>query len=206
MPYFSVSTGGFYHDDVHGAPRTRVPDPNWKRPTRKVMRPVLEAVPERKLVPHPQKVKDPDGKIVKIWVDDPDWKRPEVEVEEPDQDAEHPYIEIDNPDCRLPDDAVEVTEDEHRALMEAHAGGKVIVAGEDGRPVAADTPSPTTEALWASLRRERDDLLARSDWTQCDDSPLDVKVKAKWKTYRHALREITKQTDPAKIVWPKPPG
>lgn len=42
------------------------------------------------------------------------------------------------------------------------------------------------EAL--SRRRERDELLKSSDWTQVADAPVD---KAAWATYRQALRDIT---------------
>jgi hypothetical protein len=45
-------------------------------------------------------------------------------------------------------------------------------------------------------------MLKDSDWTQVADAPVD---KTNWATYRQELRDITKQTDPFKIEWPKQP-
>ena len=39
-------------------------------------------------------------------------------------------------------------------------------------------------------RNERDVLLAASDWTQANDSPLSTEVKTSWATYRTALRNL----------------
>jgi len=44
----------------------------------------------------------------------------------------------------------------------------------------------------AELRRRRNELLAETDWTQNRDVTLTN--DADWKTYRQALRDITKQT------------
>lgn len=40
-------------------------------------------------------------------------------------------------------------------------------------------------------RTKRNQLLADSDWTQMNDSPLTDEAKASWATYRTALRDIT---------------
>ena len=57
----------------------------------------------------------------------------------------------------------------------------------------------------ASLREQRNQLLAETDWM----GNSDVTMSADWKTYRQALRDITKQTprDDAlsNITWPKKP-
>lgn len=50
----------------------------------------------------------------------------------------------------LPVDAVEITEEQHRALLQAQSTGKVIQAGADGMPVALDPPSPTFDAIKAA--------------------------------------------------------
>jgi transposase len=42
----------------------------------------------------------------------------------------------------IPADAVEISADEHRALLTAQAQGKVIQPDENGRPVAVDPPAP----------------------------------------------------------------
>ena len=67
-------------------------------------------------------------------------------------------------------------------------------------------PQPTTAAAWEQVRAERDGLLSRSDWTQMPDSPLSTAQKTAWAVYRQALRDITKQADPAAVVWPVEPG
>ena len=55
------------------------------------------------------------------------------------------------------------------------------------------------------LRRQRDQLLAETDWM----GNSDVTMSADWKTYRQALRDITKQTPSddtlSNITWPKKP-
>lgn len=55
----------------------------------------------------------------------------------------------------------------------------------------------------ANVRAERDGLLARSDWTQVADAPVDATA---WATYRQALRDITDQAGfPNEINWPAKP-
>ena len=49
------------------------------------------------------------------------------------------------------------------------------------------------------LREHRNRLLAQSDWTVMPDSPLSDSKQADWKTYRQALRDITKTAKP-KII------
>ena len=43
----------------------------------------------------------------------------------------------------------------------------------------------------ASLRNERNRLLAESDWAVLPDSPLSDSDKTAWETYRQELRDIT---------------
>jgi hypothetical protein len=45
-----------------------------------------------------------------------------------------------------------------------------------------------------TVRRKRSGLLAESDWTQFNDSPLSAEKKLEWATYRQALRDITNTT------------
>lgn len=56
------------------------------------------------------------------------------------------------------------------------------------------------------IRSIRNQLLAACDWTQLPDAPLSRAQKARWKTYRKALRDVTDgATDPAEIQWPARP-
>lgn len=53
-------------------------------------------------------------------------------------------------------------------------------------------------------KRNRDEKLSASDWTQLPDVPL--VTKEAWATYRQALRDITKQPGfPLDIQWPTQP-
>ena len=46
------------------------------------------------------------------------------------------------------------------------------------------------EYLKVFNKQERNDLLAASDWTQANDSPLSTEAKTSWATYRTALRDL----------------
>ena len=57
----------------------------------------------------------------------------------------------------------------------------------------------------ADLRQQRNQLLAETDWM----GNSDVTMSTDWKTYRQALRDITKTTPAddalSNITWPKKP-
>ena len=55
---------------------------------------------------------------------------------------------------------------------------------------------------WATIREQRDQLLAASDYTQVADAPGDTSA---WATYRQALRDIPSQSDVDNITWPQEP-
>ena len=61
-----------------------------------------------------------------------------------------------------------------------------------------------TAQAWKCVRKQRDTLIAETDWVGGSDVP-DV-LKTKWNTYRQALRDITSQTDPENITWPTKPS
>jgi len=58
--------------------------------------------------------------------------------------------------------------------------------------------------MWGEIREKRDELLLETDWTQNPDVP--DATKAKWQTYRQALRDIPSQSDPYNITWPTRPS
>lgn len=78
------------------------------------------------------------------------------------------------------------------------------MAGEYG-PVAAYIHSEPTEAEKAAVARiKRDSLLAATDWTQLPDVP--DSTRAKWASYRQALRDVPEQIGfPSEITWPTSP-
>jgi hypothetical protein len=51
-------------------------------------------------------------------------------------------------------------------------------------------PDATNEQKWEQIRNWRNYELARTDWTQVADAPVD---KAAWATYRQALRDLPVQ-------------
>jgi hypothetical protein len=73
---------------------------------------------------------------------------------------------------------------------------------EDGDfpPVIVRPPYDETAA---SVRKQRTDKLAASDWTQLSDAPINSSV---WASYRQQLRDITAQAGfPWEINWPVAP-
>lgn len=49
----------------------------------------------------------------------------------------------------IPADAVEITVEEHQALLEGQSQGKIISADKNGKPVLKDPPPPTPEQIVA---------------------------------------------------------
>lgn len=63
-----------------------------------------------------------------------------------------------------------------------------------------------TEILATQYRKERDALLASSDFTQLVDAPFSDEQKQAWAEYRQALRDLTKQEGfPVTCVFPTQP-
>ena len=62
---------------------------------------------------------------------------------------------------------------------------------------------------WTRIRRERDRLLAESDWTQANDTPLASGKVTEWGTYRTSLRDLpsdqSSKTKYSDITWPTKP-
>jgi len=57
------------------------------------------------------------------------------------------------------------------------------------------------------VRIERNYRLTDTDWTRMDDNGLSTSKKTEWKTYRQALRDITKTaTSMDDVVWPTKPS
>jgi hypothetical protein len=85
-------------------------------------------------------------------------------------------------------------------MAEARAGAQTILSEAAEADKAFRTPDQAE-----SIRRERNEKLAASDWTQAKDIP-DV-VSAPWAAYRQELREVPAQEGfPWGVTWPKPPG
>lgn len=61
---------------------------------------------------------------------------------------------IDYPE--LPPDLVQITAEQHRAMLAGQAIGRRIVAGDDGLPVLVDPPTPDPADLLAAWRASTD--------------------------------------------------
>lgn len=102
--------------------------------------------------------------------------------------------------AEIPEDAVDVSPEEHAALMQGQTEGKRIVADENGRPVLAEQLPPTPD----DLERLRKILLEQSDWVVMRAYECDEPVPAKWKAYRAALRAV--DVNAGAVTWPVPPA
>ena len=91
---------------------------------------------------------------------------------------------------------------------------------EEGTPILSDSSyiqvwniidateeeiSAKLEEKWVEVRIMRDALLAQSDWTQFQDSPLSGTQLTEWQTYRQSLRDVTSQSNPFNLSWPAKP-
>jgi hypothetical protein len=61
----------------------------------------------------------------------------------------------------------------------------------------AEMATAATQGLTLENRHTRNQLLADSDWTQANDSPLSAEKKVEWATYRTLLRTL-----PTHENWP----
>lgn len=55
----------------------------------------------------------------------------------------------------IPADAVEITPEQHAALLQGHSEGKIITADENGYPTLSDPLPPTSDQLISEINRQR---------------------------------------------------
>lgn len=92
----------------------------------------------------------------------------------------------------------------HKIVESAPAvDGNRVVVGYDVVALTAEEVQANSDALAASARETRNEMLTASDWTQVADAPVD---QAAWAAYRQALRDVTAQAGfPLSIDWPEQP-
>lgn len=106
-----------------------------------------------------------------------------------------------------PADAVEITTSQHQALLSANAEGQLIMADDEGRPMAVDPPPLSDHQLLERMRFTRDERLSACDYLMMPDYPIDADLRAAWASYRQALRDMPETTtDITNIIWPEPPA
>lgn len=92
----------------------------------------------------------------------------------------------------IPDDAVEITADEHAALIEGQSQGKLIQADANGFPVLADPPAPNPQI---QTNAEALAYLASTDWyvirKQETGAEIPADILAKRQEARDSIVEVT---------------
>ncbi|MDW6004719.1 tail fiber assembly protein [Vibrio mangrovi] len=82
---------------------------------------------------------------------------------------------------------------------------------QDGHTINPDLSAEFLQAAyqderWSEIRRRRDLLIARTDWTQTIDSPVTDEKQKAFSAYRQILRDIPQTySDPDEVVWPEQP-
>lgn len=108
----------------------------------------------------------------------------------------------------IPADAVEITTEEHAALLEGQSHGNIIVTDENGFPVLSAPPAPTDEELEFRARAERDRLLRETVDTvnAIRWSVMSAAEQSAWTEYRQSLLDVPEQPGfPNDIQWPIAP-
>ena len=118
-----------------------------------------------------------------------------------------------------------------QAIQELRPGAQCRIIGDTYNDITWDDKNqtiPTEDEVdkklkelqegepMALLRKERNILLAQTDWTQFTDSPLTETKKSEWRSYRQELRDLTKSANPkldsdgyldmTSITWPTKPS
>ena len=103
----------------------------------------------------------------------------------------------------IPSDAVQITKEQHRTLLNEQCNGKQIVPDENGYPIAI--VPPVIPPTWEDIRVKRDSLLKESDWVVLADSNPKPSKDA-WINYRQALRDIPQNfSTPEEVLFPNKP-
>jgi hypothetical protein len=92
-----------------------------------------------------------------------------------------------------------------RASTSAPGDGSWVV-GWDTEAKTADEVQEYDDAAAASVRKERNNLLAASDWVVIMHTEKGTNIPASWEIYRQALRDVTSQAGfPNNVTYPAKP-
>jgi hypothetical protein len=104
---------------------------------------------------------------------------------------------------KIPNDSVEISEQEYKELFDAQTSGKQIVPGVNGKPIAVE---PQQQLTWETARKIRNYKLIETDWVGLTDVSLTGPELERWKIYRQTLRDIPQSfIRPEDIIWPQKP-
>lgn len=115
----------------------------------------------------------------------------------------------------IPDDAVEITQEQHAALLQGQSDGRLITADENGFPILVDPPGPTPEQLSARARAKRDTKLTATNWLverhreeqETGTTTLTAQEYSDLLAYRQALRDVPQQAGFHEAInWPVAPS
>lgn len=121
------------------------------------------------------------------------------------------YFPPENTD--IPNDAVEITEENYAELFEGQSAGKAISSDKTGNPILMAQPLPTQEELVAQAIAKKATLSAKAsasiaplqyavDLKKATDSELSQ--LAIWKEFAVALNRLD-TSDAPNIAWPETP-
>jgi len=118
-------------------------------------------------------------------------------------------VTVPNPSCRIPDDAIEVTEDQWEQLLAQQGQGKIIRA-VDGLVVAVDPPGPRPDEQLLLIRAERNKQLRGTDSiVAVPDFAISEQRREELIQWRAALRALPETLDPdapfESVAWPPRP-
>lgn len=90
----------------------------------------------------------------------------------------------------IPKDAVEITEEWHKELLEGESSGKIITSNENGYPILVDPTPPTHEELVASVEAARKAAYANtqtgSDRLFAEAQRMQMMGESGWEAVRDA--------------------
>ena len=87
------------------------------------------------------------------------------------------------------ENAVELTDDEHTALIDGQSSGKVIVFYSDRKPTLEEPPKPTARETAAARIAEYQRLLSNTDWYVVRQAETGQETPADILTQRKNARE-----------------
>lgn len=181
--YYSAANNAFYDDAIFGSRMVSVVD---------------QAAQEKSLAS--AKVKDDaeyDRAVAKAKAEEKDEPtRGSFQKRQADVVASPIMKLVPNADCKLPEDAIEISTEVHARMLQGQAEGSAIVPGRQGAP-SLQARTPSVEDVLASARKKRDQLLRDTDWTQMSDAPLSEAKRKLWAEHRQALRDLPKAIEAA---------
>lgn len=110
----------------------------------------------------------------------------------------------------IPEDSVEITDEEYSALMQGQMEGMIITANEDGFPSLISPPPPTPEELLQQATTKKSILISEASAAiapladakaggYIDDE--DIPRLDEWQRYRYQLTKVDTSTP----QWPEKP-